>query len=106
MTYQDREEIFSKEALSIGDVARIYDCSCGKASEMIRQWKSRLTIGMGKTLHLDFDGKIHILGYFEIMGINPNNPGDRYSRRRTDYSVYDELAACGADTRKKIYGYS
>ena len=106
MTYVEREDTFSKEVLNLKDVAKLFDCSLGKASVIVREWKSRLTIGMGKKLHLELDGKIHILDYFEIMGIDPCHPGERYVEKKPKHSVFDELSVCGEDTRKKIYGYS
>ena len=105
MDYKRREEIFSKEALGIKDVQEIFDCSPSKAAEMIRGWKLRLKIGQKKDLHLEYEGKIHILDYFAIMGIDPVNPGERYCKRK-QYTVFDELAACDEETKKKIYTYS
>ena len=81
MTYQEREEIFSKEALSIKDVAALIECSAGYAGFLIRNWKSQLQF-QGKKLRLNTDGKIHVMDYFDVMNINGEDPGERYFRRK------------------------
>lgn len=82
MTYERREEIFSKEALRVKDVQELMGCSPSKAAELIRDWKLKLRIGMGKTPRIDFEGGIHMLDYFEVMEIDPENAGDRYMKKK------------------------
>lgn len=81
MDYKKREEIFSKEALHISDVAALIGCSYDKAAVLIREWKRKIQFS-GKELRLNLDGKIHILDYFDVMGINGEDPGERYFRRK------------------------
>lgn len=104
MTYQDREEIFAKEALHIKDVEKLYGCANSTAAELIRKWKMKLEYS-GKTLRLDIDGRIHMLDYFDVMGVSDIERGNRYFKKKP-LNVYDEIAACDVDTRKKIYTYS
>ena len=77
MTYQEHEAIFSKEALSIADVQKLMDCSKSKAAELIRTWKRKLMFECKKP-RIDFDGKIHVLDYLWLMGLDPAAPGERY----------------------------
>lgn len=77
MDYKRREEIFSKEALHITDIMELYDKQYGTACAMINNWKSQLRIRNGR-LRFEMEGMIHILDYFDIMGIDPNDPGYRY----------------------------
>lgn len=81
MTYEEREDIFSKEALHISDVSALIGCSFDKAAVLIREWKRKIQFS-GKELRLNLDGKIHILDYFDVMGINGEDPGERYFRRK------------------------
>ena len=77
MDYKRREEIFSKEALHITDVMELYDKSYSTACGMIQNWKSQLRVQRG-WLRMNMEGMIHMLDYFDIMGIDPNDPGYRY----------------------------
>lgn len=81
MTYQEREEIFSKEVLHINDVAKLMDCSYSEACNLIKTWKRKLEF-KDKKLRLEVAGRLHILDYFDVMGINPDHPGDRYFKKR------------------------
>lgn len=73
MDYKRREEIFSKEALSIKDVMELTGKPYATSAEIIRNMKLKI-----KSDRLGIDGMIHILDYFKAMGIDPKNPGDRY----------------------------
>lgn len=77
MDYKRREEIFSKEALSIKDVAELFGCSEGKACVLIKGWKRKL-IYQDKTLRLDVSGKIHVLDYMDVMGVEQVDNHERY----------------------------
>lgn len=81
MDYKRREEIFAKEALSIVDVADLMECSPSKAATLIREWKHNIEF-RGKNLHLKIEGKIHVLDYYDVMGIDPRTPGDRYCKKK------------------------
>lgn len=86
MDYQKREEIFSKEMISISDVMELVECSYSKAADLIGIWKKRLRY-QGKTLRVEMDGKIHVLDYFDVMGIDYTNPGDRYRKQQEPSAV-------------------
>ena len=75
MTMAERQDIFAKEYLSIKDIAKLFDVCDKKASVLILDMKRRLTIGMGKTLRLSLEGKIHIQDYLDYLGVT----ADRYS---------------------------
>ena len=64
MTYAMREEIFSKEYLSIEDVQELLGMSYDDAARTIRNIKRR-------TDRLGIRGKLHVQDYFQI-------PPDRY----------------------------
>lgn len=75
MTYQRREEIFSKEALTIEDMIELTGKSYGTAAKLMRDMKR-------KSDRLKVDGMIHILDYFYAMGIDPADPGIRYFKKK------------------------
>lgn len=79
MDYQKREEIFSKEALTLDDVVELTGKSKGTASRLVQEWKLRCKRKNGG-LRLDVEGMIHILDYFDAMGIDWQSPGARYCR--------------------------
>lgn len=81
MTYQEREEIFSKEILHISDVAELFGCAPSTASALILSWKRKILFS-GKDLRVELDGRIHILDYFDVMNINGEDPGERYFRKK------------------------
>ena len=68
MTEAERKEILLKDCLSIRDFMKLYDMPYPTAGEQIRKLKDKLTIGMGKELRVDVNGKIHTLDYFEAVG--------------------------------------
>ncbi len=96
MTYQAREEIFAKEVLSISDIEQLMECSKSKAAELIRTWKRKLRFEGERVLRIDFDGKIHVLDYLLVMGLDPASPGERYFRKTED----GELA--GGTSRRSV----
>lgn len=67
MTYAEREEIFSKEYLSIGDVQELLGMSYDDAARTIRNIKRR-------TDRLGIRGKIHVQDYLDYFKV----PTDRY----------------------------
>lgn len=75
MTVAERSDMFSKEYLSIKDIAKLFDVCDKKASVLILDMKRRLTVGMGKNLRLSLEGKIHIQDYLDYLGVT----ADRYS---------------------------
>ena len=101
MTYQGREEIFSKEALHISDIQQLIGCSPSTAAALIREWKRKIEWS-GKELRLKLDGKIHILDYFDVMGINGEDPGERYFRRKPKEKSAGERYLEERPTRKSL----
>lgn len=93
MDYKQREEIFSKEALSIKDVMELVGCSKDKAAVLIRNWKRNIILTKERKPRLEVEGKIHILDYFDVMNINPDTPGDRYCKKPS----YPEYEVLGVD---------
>ena len=80
MTYQRREEIFSKEALRIKDIQEVYEMTYESAARMIREMKARRSI-QGRPLRLNVEGYIHTLDYLEEIGLDASNPGERYCQK-------------------------
>lgn len=74
MTVAERQDIFSKECLSIEDIGLLFDLDYNTASEKIREWKRKLEF-QGKPLRINIRGKIHTQDYMDVMGVS----GDRYS---------------------------
>ncbi len=74
MTYEERDEIFAKDYLSIEDIMRLLDLSYGDAAGVIREIRR-------KHDRLHRQGKVHVqdyIDYFELditrykrMDINP-----------------------------------
>ena len=63
MTYAEREAIFSKEALTNQDIAKLFKCSIPKASKMAQEIKRR--VGS----RIDFEGRVHVQDYLDYMEI-------------------------------------
>lgn len=77
MNYQEREEIFSKEALHIKDIQMVCGMKYSAAAKIIRDMKLKRKI-QGKIVRFDVDGWIHTSDYLEELGFDPEHPGDRY----------------------------
>ena len=67
MTYAEREEIFSKEALSITDMQILLGVGYCEAAKIIRNIKRR-------TDRLGIQGRIHVQDYLDYFQLPP----DRY----------------------------
>lgn len=68
MTYEQREDIFSKEYLSISDIQSLLGLTYQDAARIIRNIKR-------KTDRLGIRGKIHVQDYFDYFNIKT----ERYS---------------------------
>lgn len=90
MDYEKREEIFSKEALTIDDVVALTGRSRQTASVLIRQWKRQVEKKNGFA-RIQVEGTIHVLDYFEVMRIDAKSPGPRYTKRNK-FENWDESA--------------
>lgn len=77
MTYAEREAIFSKDVISVQELARLLCCAYTKASakmtEIKRQAKFR------KTLRLDVRGFLHVQDYLDYFKLDGNS--QRYMRK-------------------------
>lgn len=71
MTFKEREEIFSKDYLTIEDLQKILGLDYWTAAKTIREIK-RKTDRLG-----GIRGKLHVQDYFDYFGIPA---GDRYSK--------------------------
>ena len=69
MTYAEREEIFSKDYLSITDIQSLLGLSYQDAAKTIRNIKR-------KTDRLGLRGKIHVQDYLDYFNLS----ADRYVR--------------------------
>lgn len=72
MTYEEREAIFSKEALSVADVQALFGVCKSEATNIMN------TIRRQTGDRLKVQGKIHIEDYLKHFGIEAN----RYSSKR------------------------
>lgn len=81
MTYQEREEIFSKEALHVSDIQAVFGMKYGSAARIIRDMKLKRKI-QGKIVRIDVEGYIHTSDYLEEIGVDPDHPGDRYAKKK------------------------
>ncbi len=62
MTYAEREEILSKDALSIKDIEKLLGLTYQSSAKLIRRIKS-------KHDRLNIEGHLHIEDYFEYFKI-------------------------------------
>ena len=95
MTYERREEIFSKELIDIKELAELAGIAYSTAAQMMRNMKRR-----SDRCHID--GRIHVLDYLEWIGVDPNNPGARYLKP-DDEQLLDTIEK--KSTRKSICAY-
>ena len=72
MTYARREEIFSKEYLSISDLQELLGLKYQGAAEMMRDIKRELNMNPkfnGQGIRLDIQGKLHVQDYLDYFNI-------------------------------------
>jgi hypothetical protein len=69
MTYAKREEIFSKDCLSIQDIQDLFGLGYDDGAKLIRTVKDSLRL-RGVQLRLDINGKLHVEDYFEYFRIS------------------------------------
>ena len=79
MTYEEREAIFSKEALSVADVQALFGVCKSEATNIMN------TIRRQTGDRLKVQGKIHIEDYLKHFGIAAN----RYTPKQT--TVLEEM---------------
>lgn len=68
MTYAKREEIFSKEYLSIADLQELLGLKYQGAAELMRDIKRGLEF-RGQGVRLDIQGKLHVQDYLDYFNI-------------------------------------
>ena len=72
MTYAKREEIFSKEYLSIADLQELLGLKYQGAAELMRDIKRELNMNPkynGQGIRLDIQGKLHTQDYLDYFQI-------------------------------------
>lgn len=85
MTYTRREEIFSKDYISIEDVQDLLGLGYQDAAKMIRQIKRALELNPkynGQGVRLNIQGKLHVqdyLDYFNIPTAERYKPTNNFS---------------------------
>ena len=94
MTYEEREKIFSKEALSVADVQALFGVCRTEATNIMNEIRRKTGDRLG------VKGKIHVEDYLEHFGIEVN----RYVKKRpveaeppTEQDLHEEERAvpCG-----------
>ena len=79
MTYSRREEIFSKDYISIADMQDLLGLTYNDAALKIREIKRAIEFS-GKPVRLDIQGKLHVQDYLDYFRIE--NVG-RYTQMNT-----------------------
>lgn len=69
MTYSEREQIFSKDYLTIADMQELLGLSYGDAAKVIREIKR-------KSDRLGIQGKVHVQDYLDYYEL----PVERYKK--------------------------
>ena len=69
MTYSRREEIFSKDYISIADMQDLLGMGYDDAAKMIRDIKRSLEYG-GAKVRLNVQGKLHVQDYLDYFKID------------------------------------
>jgi hypothetical protein len=72
MTYSRREEIFSKDYLTISDIQELLGMTYQCAAELIRTVKRALTFSPkynGQGVRLDIQGKLHVEDYMDYFRV-------------------------------------
>lgn len=70
ISFEERQKIFAKEAMSIKDLQSLLDISYSGAAQLMTKIKDKLRLK--KQLRLDIRGKLLLKDYFEYFGIDPN----------------------------------
>ena len=69
MTYSRREEIFSKDYISIADMQDLLGMGYDDAAKMIRDIKRSLKFG-GAKVRLNVQGRLHVQDYLDYFKID------------------------------------
>ena len=74
MTYIEREEMFSKDYLTIKDVEKLLGLEYNEAAKQIRDIKRGLEL-KGKTLRLKMQGRLHVQDYLDYYNLSAERYG-------------------------------
>ncbi len=88
MNYSRREEIFSKDYLSIADMQDLLGMGYDEAAKTIRDIKRSLTIDPefnGQGVRLNIQGKLHVQDYLDFYKISNT---ERY--KQVDVSIIQQ----------------
>jgi hypothetical protein len=61
-----------KECYTIKDFEEMFQCPYQSAAKIMRDFRGRITIGMGRELRLKVRGKLHVLDYEDVMKAKGN----------------------------------
>lgn len=89
MTYARREEIFSKDYISIMDMQDLLGMGYDEAAKMIRDIKKALTLSpkfKGQGVRLEIQGKLHVQDYLDYFNIVD---ASRYLSARLNGGAYE-----------------
>lgn len=70
MTYEQRERIFSKEIITIGEFMELFSVDKSGASQMMGNIRRGIEFS-GKELRLKKAGQLHIQDFFDYYRLNP-----------------------------------
>lgn len=74
MTYSRREEIFSKDYISIADMQDLLGMGYDDAAKTIRDIKRELRLNPkynGQGVRIDIQGKLHVQDYLDYYHLSP-----------------------------------
>lgn len=86
MTYEEREQIFSKEVITIQEFAKLFSCSLSEASVKMNDIKRRVGDRCG------IKGKIHVQDYIDCYKLNDL---ERYKKPEEEQQVKQICVADG-----------
>lgn len=79
MTYAEKEEMFSKDVLTIEDIEKLLCMGYDEAAKKIREIKKELNFNQkynGQGVRISAQGKLHVQDYFDYFRITDHT---RYS---------------------------
>ena len=91
MTYIEREEMFSKDYLTIEDVEKLLGLCYSDASKQIRDIKRGLKM-QGKELRLNVKGKLHVQDYLDYFNLSAERYGGgiHSTQEQSSFGRYDK----------------
>ena len=91
MTYIEREEIFSKDYLTIEDVGKLLGLKYNEAAKQIRDIKKGLELS-GKRLRLTAQGRLHVQDYLDYYNLSAERYGGgiHSTQERSSFGRYDK----------------